>query len=270
MDDLSDIRAFYNGGWEREVGRLVHRQLEADVTWRYLDRYLPDQGRILDVGFGTGAYTFPLARRGFQITAVDLSDEFTTRCKARADELGLADRIDFMTGDARTLEQVPRVAFEAVLLLGPMYHLVMEEDRTAALRSAYDCLKPGGVILSAWLSRFGNFGNLIKKNPSWIENRDEVRWLIEKGRRPDDAPRGGFRGHFSRLKEIAPVHEKVGFHTLRVAGVEPAISADDESYNRLEGDVRERWLDLLFEISAEPSIVAASRHILYVGRRNPA
>ena len=149
-----------------------------------------------------------------------------------------------------------------------MYHLVMEEDRTAALRSAYDCLKPGGVVLSAWLSRFGDFGNLIKKNPSWIENRDEVRWLIEKGRRPDDAPRGGFRGHFSRLEEIAPIHEKVGFHTLQIAGVEPAISADDESYNRLEGDVRERWLDLLFEISSEPSIVAASRHILYVGRRN--
>lgn len=55
---------------------------------------------------------------------------------------------------------------------------------------------------------------------------------------------------------------------MQIAGVEPAISADDESYNRLEGDVRERWLDLLFEISSEPSIVAASRHILYVGRRN--
>ena len=108
MDDLSDIRAFYNDGWEREAGRLVHRQLEADITWRYLDRYLTVHGGILDVGFGTGAYTFPLARRGFQITAVDLSDEFTTRCQARADELGLSDRIEFMTGDARTLEQVPR------------------------------------------------------------------------------------------------------------------------------------------------------------------
>ena len=268
MDDLSDIRAFYNDGWDREADRLAHRQLEADVTWRYLDRYLPARGGILEVGFGTGAYTFPLARRGFQITAVDLSEGFTTRCKARAKELGLSDHIDFMTGDARTLELVPRGAFEAVLLLGPLYHLVEEEDRTNALRSAHDCLKPGGVILSAWLSRFGNFGNLIKKNPSWIENRDEVRWLIEKGRRPDDAPRGGFRGHFSRVEEIAPIHEKMGFHTLQVAGIEPAISADDESYNRLEGDIRERWLDLLFEISAEPSIVAASRHILYVGRRN--
>jgi len=143
MDDLSDIRAFYNNGWEREADRLVHRQLEADVTWRYLDRYLPARGRILDVGFGTGFYTLPLADRDYRITAVDLSDEFVTRCEAQAVELGLSDQIDFLAGDARTLEQLPREAFEAVLLLGPMYHLVMEVDRTAALRSAYDCLKPG-------------------------------------------------------------------------------------------------------------------------------
>ena len=266
-DDLSDIRALYNEGWEREADRLVHRQLEADMTRRHLDRFLPARGRILEVGFGTGAYTFPLARRGYRITAVDLSEEFVTRCKAEAEELDLSDRIDFMTGDARTMKQVPRGAFEAVLLLGPMYHLVVEKDRISALRSAYDCLKPGGVILSAWLSRFGNFGNLIKKNPSWIENREEVHWLLEEGRQPDHVPRDGFRGHFSRLEEIAPIHETVGFNTLRIAGIEPAISADDESYNKLESRRRELWLDLLFEISAEPSIVAASRHILYVGRK---
>ena len=267
MDDLTDIRAFYNTGWETEADRLAHRQLEADITWRYIDWYLPSKGRILDVGFGTGFYSFPLADRGYQITAVDLSDEFVSRCRALADELGFSNQIDFRTGDARILEQVPRGSFDAILLLGPMYHLVLKEDRMAALQSAYDCLKPGAVILSAWLSRFGNFGNFIKKNPSWIENRDEVRWLIEKGRRPDHAPRGSFRGHFSRLEEIAPIHETVGFHTLQIAGIEPAISADDESYNRLEGKTRELWLDLLFEISAEQSIVAASRHILYVGRK---
>jgi hypothetical protein len=52
-----------------------------------------------------------------------------------------------------------------------------------------------------------------------------------------------------------------------LAGVEPGISADDESYNRLEGVQRRLWLDLLDEISTEPSILGASRHLLYVGRK---
>ena len=70
-----------------------------------------------------------------------------------------------------------------------------------------------------------------------------------------------------RLDEIAPLHETVGFRTLKIAGVEPAISADDESYNTLEGKQRDLWLDLLFEVSAEKSMLASSRHILYVGQK---
>jgi hypothetical protein len=91
--------------------------------------------------------------------------------------------------------------------------------------------------------------------------------LLEKGRRPDDYPPGGFRGYLARVSEIAPLHEALGFETLAVAAVEPAISADDESYNGLQGQQRRLWLDLFYEISTEPSTVGASRHLLYIGRK---
>ena len=79
--------------------------------------------------------------------------------------------------------------------------------------------------------------------------------------------KGGFRGYYVRQEEIAPMHERVGFRTLKIAGVEPATSANDESYNTLKGKQRDLWLNLLFEISAEQSMVASSRHILYIGQR---
>jgi hypothetical protein len=108
---------------------------------------------------------------------------------------------------------------------------------------------------------------MLKKYPDWIENRAEVRWLLERGKRPDDLPRGGFRGYFAQISEIAPLHEAIGFETLTVAGIEPAISTDDESYNKLEGKQRQLWLDLFYEMSAEKSIRGASRHLLYIGRK---
>ena len=103
--------------------------------------------------------------------------------------------------------------------------------------------------------------------PDWIEHRDEVRSVIEKGHDPENWPEGGFKGYFTTVEEIAPLHEEVGLETLVVAGVEPAISADDESYNCLEGERLKLWQDLLFEVSKEPSMVASSRHLLYVGRK---
>jgi hypothetical protein len=63
------------------------------------------------------------------------------------------------------------------------------------------------------------------------------------------------------------LHEAIGFETITVVGVEPAISTDDESYNKLQGKLRQLWLDLLNEIGAERSIIGASRHLLYIGRK---
>ena len=72
-DDLSDIAAYYSGDPEGEHSRLRRHQLEYDLTWRYLNQYLPSRGSILEVGAATGGYTLALARPGYTLTSVDLS-----------------------------------------------------------------------------------------------------------------------------------------------------------------------------------------------------
>jgi hypothetical protein len=123
------------------------------------------------------------------------------------------------------------------------------------------------VLFSAFISRYGIFGDLMRNVPDWIEDRAEVRSILERGRDPKEYPDGLFRGYFATIPEIAPLHESMGFETVTLVGVEPAISAHDESYNKLEGKQRQLWLDLLYEIGAEPSIIGASRHLLYIGRK---
>lgn len=267
IDDVSDIAALYDSDPEREHLRLERHQLEHDLTWRYLDRYLPAEGPILEVGAATGRYTLELARRGYRVTAVDLSQALIERCRQRIAAAGLARQVRLVLADARDLGAVEERGFAALLLMGPLYHLVVEEDRKRALREAFDRLQEGGVIFTSFISRLGMLGDLMQNVPDWIERQAEVRSVIERGRDPEDLLKGGFRGYFAHVSEIAPLHEGIGFETIAVAGVEPAISADDESYNRLEGKQRQLWLDLLDEISTERTIVGASRHLLYVGRK---
>jgi S-adenosylmethionine-dependent methyltransferase len=181
---------------------------------------------------------------------------------------GLEEQVQLVLADARDLREVTEKGFDTVLLMGPLYHLIEEADRRRALKEAADRLRDGGIFFSAFISRFGVLGDLMKKLPDWIENKEEVRSLLELGRSPENAPRdGGFRGYFATVPEIALLHEALGFETLALVGVEPAIAADDESYNKLQGEQRQRWLDLLYEISAEESILGASRHLLYIGRK---
>ena len=266
-DDISDIAALYDQGVEREDERLERHQLEYDLTWRFLTHYLPPSGSILEIGAATGRYTAGLCKLGYSVTAVDLSAALLARCRERLAAEGLLDRAQLVVADARDLQAVPGTGFDAVLLMGPLYHLVFQEDRIQALRQALERLREGGLLFSAFISRLGILGDVMKDIPEWIERREEVRWLLAHGRRPNHGPRGGFRAYFAQVSEIAPLHEALGVRTLALAAVEPAISADDESYNRLQGRQREWWLDLLYQVSTEESIVGASRHLLYIGRK---
>jgi len=267
-NDVSDIVEYYNANSELEHTRLERHQLEYDLTWRYLERYLPSVGTILEVGAAAGRYTVELAKRGYQVSAVDMSAGLLEMCRKNLAQTGLAGRVELLLADARDLPgAVTGKEFDAALLMGPLYHLVAEADRKLALQQACERLRPGGVLFSAFISRYGIMCDLIKDHPAWIEEQTEVRSVLEKGRSPDDYPRGGFRGYFAQVCEIAPLHEALGLETLALVGVEPAISADDESYNKLEGKQRQLWLDLFQEMGAEPSIIGASRHLLYIGRK---
>ena len=266
-DDIRDIAEHYDSDPERENTRLERHQLEHDLTWCYLNQYLPTHGSILEVGAATGGYTLELARRGYSITAVDLSAANMELCRKRLAGEGRQGQVRLVLADARDLREVTARDFDVVLLMGPLYHLVEETDRKEALQEVFDRLRTGGIVFSSFISRFGIMGDLLRTVPHWIEDKAEVESILERGRDPYDYPRGGFRGYFAKVSEIPPLHEAIGFETLTLAGVEPAISADDESYNKLQGQQRQLWLDLFYRMSTERTIVGASRHLLYVGRK---
>ena len=267
IDDVSDIRDFYSDALDNEHGRLERHQLEYDMTWRYFEQYLPASGSILEIGAATGRYTQSLAQRGYQITAIDLSETLLARCRQRLMEAGVLQRVICITGDARNLPIVSHQKFDVVLLMGPLYHLVVEADRVLALQQAYHCLKSGGLLFTAWISRYGILGDLLRNVPWWIVDPDVMKSVLERGRHPENQRKGSFRGYYATVSEIPPLHEQVGLTTRVLAAVEPAISADDESYNVLEGARRQAWLDQLFEVSTEPSCLGASRHLLYIGQK---
>jgi S-adenosylmethionine-dependent methyltransferase len=266
-DDIGDIADYYNNRPQSEHNRLEEHQLEFDLTWRLLDEYLPPLGKILEIGASTGRYTLGLAQRGYAVTAVDLSPACLDECKTNLTTAGLSGKVQYIVDDARTLAEVADRDYDAVLLMGPLYHLVMSEDREMAVREAFSRLRRGGVIFSAFISRFGIWGDLLKNLPELIDDQVQVNSVLARGRDREEWPKGGFRAYFAVVAEIAPLHEAVGFETIKVVGVEPCISADDESYNQLEGERRARFLDVFYQISAEPSTVGASRHLLYIGRK---
>jgi 2-polyprenyl-3-methyl-5-hydroxy-6-metoxy-1,4-benzoquinol methylase len=265
-DDISDIVRFYDSEPFKEHARLEKHQLEFDLTLRNLRRCLPPTGRILEIGAATGRYTLELARLGYSVTAVDISSTLLDVCKTSLRENGLVERVDFVVADARDLSTVSGRDYDAVLLMGPLYHLVELTDRETAVREALARLRTGGILCSTFISRLGIMGDLIRVIPAWVEDWNDVEVFLQTGRDPSDHDREGFRAYYARPEEIEPLHESLGLTTLALVGVEPAISADDEGYNQLPEHLKPLWLDLFDRMSGEKSILAASRHLLYIGK----
>jgi S-adenosylmethionine-dependent methyltransferase len=265
-DDISDIRKFYSEHVEEEAVRLERYQIERDVTWRFFEKYLPEKGNILEIGCATGVYTIPLAKRGYNVTAVDLTPENIKACKKRVAVEGLKESVTCHIADARDLSSIPGKNFDVVLLMGPLYHLVLEADRVKALQEVNARMKKGGILFSAFLSRYGIWTSVMKAMPHMIEAQDDVWSNIKYGRDSDHpSPDIVFRAYMADPAEITGFHKKMGFKKLVLAGVES--TGVSGVYCTLNNKQKNLWLDLMVTLCTEKSVLGASPHLLYVGQK---
>ena len=100
-------------------------------------------GDALDLGCGAGGDTMWLARRGWRVTAVDISRTAVERVAARGRRLGLADRV---VGEQHDLARsFPAGNFD--LISAQYLHTPYPLDRPRVLRTATRALRPGGLLL---------------------------------------------------------------------------------------------------------------------------
>ena len=118
------IAEFYNQNCEDEWQRLERHRTECAVTWKALEEYLPPApARILDCGGGPGRYSIELARRGYEVTLFDLSAGSLELARKKVEAAGVV-LAGFEQGTAVDLSSFPDNHFEAVLIMGPFYHLL--------------------------------------------------------------------------------------------------------------------------------------------------
>jgi len=147
MDYLENYYSNYD-----EDGRLLsrHGQVEYLTTMKYIHEFLHGEKgkRILEVGAGTGRYSVTLAKEGYSVDALELTEH---NLKILHGKLDGSENIRAVQGNALDLSRYEDNYFDMTLVLGPMYHLYEEEDEKQALREAVRVTKTGGYILTAYI-----------------------------------------------------------------------------------------------------------------------
>lgn len=128
--------------------RSRHGQLEYMTTMAYVRRHAAPGARVLEIGAGTGRYSVALARDGYDVTAVELVPHNLDVLRHNSHGLPL----QAFQGDALDLSRFADGSFDVTLSLGPMYHLYAPQDVHRTLDEAIRVTRPGGVIITAFLS----------------------------------------------------------------------------------------------------------------------
>jgi SAM-dependent methyltransferase len=256
-------RGAEEGRLETPVGRLEHARTRELVL-----RHLPAPPAVVaDVGGGPGDYTIWLLGLGHTVRHRDLVPMHVDRTRALAWAAGLT--VDAAVADARRLD-LPDASVDAVLLLGPLYHLVERDSRVACLREAGRVVRPGGPVFAAAISRWSPLlqGVLVRRvgagDPTFGE---VVERLLATGVMPPLAP-GGFAGYCHRPQELPGEAVDAGLEPLGVVSVEGLGSALADLETRW-ADPAERQvvLDVVRRAEAVPELLGLGAHLLLTARR---
>jgi SAM-dependent methyltransferase len=237
--------------------RSAHGRLEFLRTQELLRRHLPaPPASVLDVGGGTGVHATWLSGDGYQVELVDPVPEHV----ARANESGA---FSASVGDARALDGATD-SVDAVLLLGPLYHLVERDQRLRALREARRVARTGGVVAAAGISRYMA---LLDWSAAGQLDRSVVSRLLPVLQTGVHDSTLGFTTAFFHLpSELVDEMQDAGFVDVRIFGIEgPAWMAADAAPPAEMDRFLESALRCAQLVEVDPLMLPVSGHLLAVG-----
>jgi len=268
MEPLREVVDYYDRYAEESRLQQGPFRLELERTQEILTRALPPPpARIVDVGGAAGEYSAWLAARGYDVRLLDASPRLVDEARRR--NATLAQPIAALdVGDARALPY-PDSSADAVLVMGPLYHLPSREDRLAALREAHRVLVAEGVVavaaVSRWASALDGLARGLAIDPAFVRMRD--RDLVD-GQHRNDSQRIDFftTAYFHRPEGLRDELTEAGFAEARVLGIEgPAWMVTDFDTRWADPVLRADMLTVARAIEVEPSMLGVSAHLLGLG-----
>lgn len=251
---------YYNS--HDEDSRLLskHGKIEFLTTVKYIEKYLKDNMKIMEIGAATGRYSHYFAQKGFEVDAVELIEYNIKIFKAKT----LPDeKVSIRQGNAINLAEYPDNSYDVTLLLGPMYHLYTADEQKKALSEAIRVTKPDGYIFVAY----------CMLEPSIIGQfkRKQMNKLIEMGLfNPKTleayfTPEGIFK--LNNVDEIINLSENLAVERLNLIATDGYTCHMKEAVDQMNDETYELYLRYHFSTCERQDLIGMSHHTLDILRK---
>jgi SAM-dependent methyltransferase len=265
--DDAVLRAYYERGMERDRLTDGRGSLEFTRTCQIVLRRLPGSpAAVADVGGGPGRYALWLASLGYQVEHRDLMPLHVEQLTA--DAAGMPG-VRSAVGDARDLD-LPDASVDAVLLLGPLYHLLDRHERVRALAECARIVRPGGPVFAAAITRWAARIDGMLRERIYLAH-PEVLGLVDEVDRTGLLPalqEGGFSAFCHRPGELRGEMAEAGLEVTDLVSVEgPPFILGDLDARMADPAERGIVLEVSRAIERVPELLGFGPHLLGTGTR---
>ena len=252
---INSVTDFYNQYDEDK--RLNRRcgQVEYITTNKYIHEYLKPGDKVIEIGAGTGAYSIPLAKEGYDVTAVELVEHNLDILRAKTTE---DMNIKAYQGNALDMSRFTDESFDITLLLGPMYHLFTKEDKIKALQEAKRITKKDGYILVAYCMNDATivqyvFGcNKLNELMNFKMITDDWHCVSEEKEIFD----------LVRLEDIDEYNKQVGLERIKIIATDGASHYQKEYLEQMSKKTFEQWVNYHLSTCERMDLIGATNHCL--------
>lgn len=263
MDSLEvKVKEYYDG--YDEDSRLIKdnsHSIEFLTTTKYLDRYIAKGDKVLEVGAATGRYSFYFAENGCDVTALELSEKHVEIMKSKLYDTSL--NMKAVQGNALDLSEFEDKTFDALLCLGPIYHLTREEDRIKCIKECLRVLKTGGFIAVAYISKFAHFADMVKRNKEDI-NDVGLQNIVKTGVESNDPDACFYFSTYNDIEKLMADNEIKKTIHIATDGIADMLRA---SINSLTNEEFDLWMQYHLDTCENTNLIGYSKHCLYIGRK---
>jgi len=252
---------------ETPTGRLEFRR-----TMDLIEKHLPASGRILDLGGGPGRYTIALAQRGYRVRLADASPRQLEAARQRIAEVELQGRVEGIDEvDSVDLGNYDDASFDAVLALGPFYHLMARADRLRAALEIRRVVKPRGRVVVSFIPRLWGAAGLIHRAAADPEQvtPENFRETLRTGAFCNERM-GAFEGFFADPLELRMLFEEAKFLWVETVSLRGIADRYEEALWTVEQSQPALFAEFYRAIAAtadDPAVIAAGGHAAIVVQR---
>lgn len=200
-----------------------------EVTWRYLEPYLPKKrdAIVLDAGGGTGRWAIPMAKKGLNVVLVDISDGMLNVARKKVRAEGLEEKVTIRQGDITKLEYADEM-FDLVFC---EHTLFLIENKSAAIKELTRVLKRKCPLIIGCPNALSSILMSLKHDfPNYIDS--SIDMLEEYGFtfKNDERKLGGIRARLPTPMEFRMMLEDNGLKVEKMVGKVVTILGWSEKY----------------------------------------